>query len=292
MNILHLPSAGLSGLLVLLLSAPPLPAAGLWGRLQVKISGGIITSGDGDIAGIIRGMEDYHRDLATMWGKTKTGALDWPREGWALGGEVEMALTRRVGLCLSLDSFLKNKDASLRLTPDPWMAVTGHCRVSAAFLSLSGVYRFPLDESAQVFLKGGPSFAWMGNEVEYRLESGNGWWEEKTAGIRDAAFGLQAGAGVEYRISKTLSLTAEGLWRWTKFSSWTGEYDRVNSDGRTDHISGPVWLEEVMWQTGKYYPEAVIGNKDVPHPTRTVRAFQVGFSGLVFKVGLKVALGR
>ena len=80
--------------------------------------------------------------------------------------------------------------------------------------------------------------------------------------------------------------------RWTKFSSWTGEYDRVNSDGRTDHFSGPVWFEEVMWQTGNYYPEVMIGEKEVPHPTRSVRGFQADFSGPVLKVGLKFSIGR
>jgi hypothetical protein len=75
-----------------------------------------------------------------------------------------------------------------------------------------------------------------------------------------------------------------------KFSSWTGEYDRINSDGRTDHTPGPVWYEEVIWETGRYYPEAVIGEKEVPHPTRLVRNFQLDLSGLAIKIGLKLSL--
>jgi len=277
--------------LVLLLFAAPIRAAGIGSQMRFSFSGGIITSDDGDLASMIRGMDDYHQDLAVLYGLTKTGSWEWPTTGWSLGGEFEMDLSRRLSICLSLDFLTKSNKGSLRLIPEAsWMSARGESRISACPLSICAVFWFPLGENIRAFLKGGPSYTWIRDKTEYRLESWTGWWEEKTAQIRDTALGLLGGGGIEYEISKMLSVTAECQARWTMFSSWTGEYDRVNSDGRSDHISGPVWFEEVMWITGKYYPEIVIGDKDVPHPTQSIRSFQVDFSGLAFKIGLKLRI--
>lgn len=67
---------------------------------------------------------------------------------------------------------------------------------------------------------------------------------------RSTAFGLQAGAGIDWKINGRISLTGEAIYRTVNFRKWMGEYDRISV---IKYEAGILGYEIHIWQNENKY---------------------------------------
>jgi len=278
---------------LLLLAGPVLAEEGL-NPLSIKLSLGAGLSSDGDFGAFVNDFESFTSYLAAVTGLEKSGELEWPMLGNALGAEFIWGVSKRFGLGLGVGSLTKSEKSALGLGLGPNLFIEGDLdfKLSSTALTLSAYYFRPLTTRVAVILKGGPGYFWSrGQYVMSVLGSGEN--NTLNGDIKDRALGFQGSLGVEFKISDHISLFAEGSGRLVKFSNWQGDETEVDNGAISTAVAAPVWhVTEDYSNLGVYYNSICLGQEPHNPALKDARRFEVDLSGIVFQLGVRIGFGR
>jgi len=283
----------LSLLGLLLLARPVLAEEGL-SPMSVKLSLGAGFGSDGDFGAFVNDFEDFSKYLAAVMGMNKSGKVQWPTMGNALGAEFILGVSSRFGLGLGIGSLTKSEKSTIELGSYPFLALEGNFdfKLSSTSLILSAYYLYPLTARVAVTLKGGPGYFW--SRGQYVISAlGSGVDLTINGDIKDRAMGFQGSLGVEFKISDHISLFAEGSGRLVKFSNWQGDETEVDNGITSTAVAAPVWhVTEAYSGLGVYFNSIYFGPEPHYPSFKDVRRFEVDLSGLAIQLGIRIGFGR
>jgi len=268
-------------------------------KFSLKISGGLGSTAGGDFNAFPDGMNSLTEDLVPLLGLTKTGELENPNWGFDFEGELVFSLSRNFGVGLGAGYQKRSKETSLELALESLMSatLTWEPEYSLIPITLSGYYSFPIASKMNAFLKAGIGYYFAKVYLKLREEYASfigleGWNEDEFEG-KDSGFGFHGGLGIEYNLTGTISLFAEGMGRYLKITDWEFEGTSTYASGVIKG-SGTVWyVEQFYEEIGKYYPSLEISEQRPTGPEyRNVREAEVDFSGLSFRVGIRIRFGK
>jgi len=268
-------------------------------KFSLKISGGLGSTAGGDFNAFPDGLNSLTADLVPFLGLTKTGELENPKWGFDFEGELVFSLSKNFGVGIGAGYQKRSKETSLELALDPLMSanLTWEPELTIIPINLSGYYFFPISKKMNAFLKTGIGYyfakVYLKLREEYASFLGLEGWNEDEFEAKDSGFGFQGGLGIEYNLTGTISFYAEGMGRYLKITDWEFEGTTTYPTG-VIKASGTLWyLEEFFEENGKYYPGLQISEqKPTDLEYRNARKAEIDFSGLSFKVGIRIRFGK
>jgi len=268
-------------------------------KFSLKISGGIGSAAGGDFNALPEGVNSQAADLIPALGFTKTGELENPKWGPDFEAELVFSLSRNFEVGLGVGYQKRTKESSLELSLDSLMnaTLTWEPEYSLIPLTLSGYYSFPIASKMNSFLKAGIGYyfakVYLKLREEYESFFGQDGWEEDEGDAKDSGFGFHGGLGIEYNLTGTISLFAEGMGRYLKITDWEFEGTTSYASG-VSKFSGTVWYMEVLQgEMSKYYPSLGVSEERPTGPgVRNVREAEVDFSGFSFRIGIRIRFGK
>lgn len=313
-------------------------------EFSLKILGGWGWSEGGDLNRSISGWREYFRDKESAIFSSTYGVDEIHALG-ELGGGLTIKISPRWRLGVEI-SFLRQRgrgEISTRLSSiEPYSlsplqsgvvslnetsTQSPFWRVEAIPVVLSLSYLFPLGEKVNLWVGGGGGL-YFGRYVyqeEYALESdyldevtGPGSFVQyviqySTSGnytekLKTVALGLQGAAGLEIKLTTSLSLSLEILGRWVDLGSWEGTkrdfyqwsqtwgYGGISSDqgSNEDTSDGELWrVDDLSEETGKAYPRLLFSKGEpVSSSYSEARSASIRLSGMSVRIGLGIRFGR
>jgi len=268
-------------------------------KFSLKLTGGYGSTAGGDFNAFPDGLNSLAADLVPFLGLTKTGELENPKWGLDFEGELVFSLSENFGVGLGAGYQKRSKETSLELALEPLISatLTWEPELSLIPVNLSGYYFFPIGSRMNAFLKAGIGYyfakVYLKLREEYTSFLGLEGWDEDEFEAKDSGFGFHGGLGIEYNLTGTISLYAEGMGRYLKITDWEFEGTTTYASGVIKG-SGTLWyLEEFLEATGNYYPGLQISEQKPTDPEyRNVREAEVDFSGFSFRVGIRIRFGK
>ena len=268
-------------------------------KFSFKISGGLGSTSGGDFNAVPDGLNALVEDLVPFFGLTKTGELENPKWGLDFEGELLFSLSENFGVGLGVGYQRRSKETSLELALEPLTrnTITWEPELTIIPINLSGYYFFPIGSKMSAFLKAGIGYyfakVYLKLREEYTSFLGLEGWNEDEFEAKDSGFGFHGGLGIEYNLTGTISLYAEGMGRYMKITDWQFE-GTTTYDSGVIKGSGTLWyLEEFVEAIGKYYPGLQISEQKPTDPVyRNVKKAEIDFSGFSFRVGIRIRFGE
>jgi opacity protein-like surface antigen len=270
-------------------------------KFSLRISAGYGFSGFGDVNMAEKGHNARFADLADSMGFDKTGELALPHQGLDFNGEIVLRVAKPLEIGIGLGRLFRAKNDSMVAIEESSSGARSFVRwttkATATPLLLNAYYRLSISPRLSGFIKAGLGYYIANLELATEKESellGIETWSRLISKGRDYALGYQAGLGIEYGISGTFSLFAEGGWRFVNFKNWSITYDYA-SNSLTDTTRTAMWwsVEELNRDTGKFYPGLVYSDQEPAGAIyEQVRKAEIDFSGWTIQLGLKIRLGK
>jgi hypothetical protein len=275
---------------------------------RFKLSGGYDTFGIGDpnslleasrsfLVNIGRVQEDDYGDPTEVVGEINKAG----KGGIGFGGEAIVTYSRfGFGLGLeSLGSRSATSDLTLRLVDYPVDLVSSRIDGTFSVLALTAnVYYFFGESPIEYYVFAGPGLYIGKASWDYLFDDQriiyDGYFEDQSIDVRDQGFGAQAGLGVDYDLTPTIGLFAEGKVRFCKLKDWNGDEVWETTLGGPFTWSGKLWYYEFydfLYGTDGWYPYADIfetGNEPSGAYARNGRAFEVDLTGFSLRVGMRI----
>ncbi len=305
-------------------------------RFSLKLTGGLSFPDTGDINGMIRSYEDA---TAQITADGQSAVLDWKRIKSVYEGTVELqfALTDRVSLGLETGFMRKRFPGTWNIAtsyPDvvDGDAVTDETSSTDRWFNDSfnvapvvlNCYYFLHRGKFDYYVKGGIGCYFGRYELDRRsvtestemtdyYEDGTyeDTYEYNTAGLsvdhglaHAVTVGLQAGAGLEWKLSDKIALGFEGLFRTVDLKNWNGYVDNLYtssyeqgylSEGLQSHSDTTRNIAEYSLRC-YYGPQSLSSDRyvtvkkvDMYYPVAG-KAASLRLDGLSFRIGLKIGL--
>jgi hypothetical protein len=274
-----------------LTSALAAQGQGIQNPWSVKIFGGGWSSSNGDVRTFLLAYDRFYQQWAEAYGYTKTGSLDWPGAGGAIGGEIARQFSSRISAGLAVERLAKSHSGFFELGSggSDRMEMT----MTAVSVAAFGRYALPVTKSVSVSLTAGfgPLFGSLDQTHDSRLEG-----EGVLVNGRFNAMGFtaQTDLGLEWKLGSMLALHLEGGYRLASLPDWSGEDVHDWGDGSARH-SGSLYYVDMQIDTERvpsvYYPGLIL--EDPLLGTRVVdyRKFKADFTGFCFRLGLCFRFG-
>lgn len=264
-------------------------------RLSFKATGGYGTISPGDINAVIKSKDNMLKDLASIYGYTKEGALEKINWGLNFEGEFILNLTDNLGIGLGSGYIQWKKRSTASLIVDTLGTVNnnGEPNITAIPIKISVYYFYPVASKMNVFLNGGVGYYF--GKITLSLEEDiistsivDVWQVFK---VKDNGIGFHGGIGFEYNIVQNIAFFVEGAGRYAKLKDWKGEVTYKDwLDQLTEKRSGTFWYYEFE-RYGKYYPNVDIKEDKPTDPHfKNLRKFECNLSGISLKVGIRIKL--
>ena len=264
-------------------------------RLSFKATGGYGTISPGDINAVIKSKDNMLKDLASIYGYTKEGALEKINWGLNFEGEFILNLTDNLGIGLGSGYIQWKKRSTTSLIIETVGTINNNAEpnITTIPIKISVYYFYPGASKMNIFLKGGIGYYF--GKITLSLEEDivstsivEAWQVFK---VKDNGIGFHGGIGFEYNIVQNIAFFVEGAGRYAKLKDWKGEVTYKDwLDQLTEKRSGTFWYYEFE-RYGKYYPNVDIKEDKPTDPHfKNLRKFECNLSGLSLKVGIRIKL--
>jgi hypothetical protein len=274
---------------------------------RFKLSGGYDTFGIGDPNALLDASRSFLVNIGTFqedaYGDPTevVGEINKARKGGiGFGGEAIVTYSRfGFGLGLeSLGSRSATSDLTLRLVDYPIDLVFSQIDGKYSVLALDANFYYFFGKSPlEYYVFAGPGLYFGKATWDYLFDDQRivfgGYFEDQSIDVKDTGFGAQAGFGVDYELTPTIGLFAEGKVRFCKLKDWSGDEVWETTLGGPLNWSGELWYYEFydfLYGTNGWYPYADIfeaGNAPSGDYARNGRAFEVDLTGLSIRAGIR-----
>ena len=267
---------------------------------HLKLSGGMGTFDGGDFNTAIDGINTKLSDLSALSGFATVSSMDRLKWGTDLSIEAIMDVTPFLAASIGIGYIRRDLDtigeidvmdigsASLILKPT----------FTAVPIELNLHYTVPIFSGLNVVFKGGGSYYMGKTDFSYREEETLAGaltaWDYSTGTGSAASLGLQGGIGLEYRVSEGIGLFLEATGRYVNLKDWDFDGRYENSVGTARSIKGTWYYAEGYDETTEDYYGTILIENQTPSGwfLRNVRKAEIDFSGLSFRAGIKIRLGK
>lgn len=274
-------------------------AEGVIRGFSLKLTGGYGTFSGGD-------MNDFFMDLnlqvertADILGLDLDGSFEEINGGPEFEAEFILQLPKNFFLGLGMGHIYRKKESTVEATylNTLLQSILTNTKFTAIPITLNMYYNLSLATKWAVFLKAGIGYYFGRSRYEVREETRMpgfaSYWDLDTGTASGKGFGFQGGIGLEYNLSKRVSLVLEGHGRHVDLDNWKGENKSSNSIGQglTNSVEW-FYLEELDDVTGNYYRSISISDISPGGPgIRNVRPANISFSGISIRLGIRLSFG-
>lgn len=269
-------------------------------KLSLKLSVGYGNTALGDMDDLVNGLNSQLADLAAMFGLADPDDIENVNWGPEFECEFVFTLSKNFGVGFGVGYMERKKDSYVEMKLEPLFSgsFSWDPKYQAIPVNLNGYYFFPINSKMKVYLKAGIAYYFtkltFKKRTEFELPGVSNEWDQEDIKAKDNGFGLHGGLGVEFKITKGISVCAEGMGRYASFKNWEAESTYTDSLGNALSQSGTFWyVEEFLLDTGKYYPSLTLSEQKPLDPDfRNVRKLENDFSGFSFRIGIKIGFGK
>ncbi len=256
--------------------------------LSVRLGGGFLFFGSGDIEPGVSGMFDETEDLIRSLEAVVEESNKVPfKTGYDIWGDVIYHLNSRIGVGLRFDYFKASSKSTLRFTmEDPFEPYTiwSMPDFSAISISPSFYYSYPLNRLLTFVVNGGPTLYFV--DYEYGKKFIIPLIEEDIyQKVKANRLGFQGGIGLEFRLNPRVVVFVETQGRYARISNLEGEETFFRS------WFGQIWSlrknGSLYYEEGDQYPGLVVLS-DESAAGEDVRKAVLDFSGVSLALGLRI----
>lgn len=278
-------------------------------RFSIKIGSGSDYLDIGDINTHLKSGNAKHLDYVQLFDGLKKGELKTIERGSDAGIELTFDITSRFGIYLGSGYFYTRRESSsgFEVTPPDFYHVdfTFSPKISISVIPVKfGVYFtiLPFGSRARFYIKGG---------IGYYFARTNFYWEEREIWTREdgslftdivemaewdlksGGFGYHVEVGLEYNLTRNLSIVVEAQGRLAKLKKLKGTEIFLGT-GYSESFYGAVYFYEKKDSiTEKYYFRLGFYKEkpDLPSPKyRNIRDAELDLSGYSLKIGIRIRL--
>ena len=271
--------------------------------------------------------------------------MNWEEIDWLphLKGEIILSLFKNVGIGLGIEYTTKTNPKNTtfsqytsegegttmeQLTTFTWTS-QGEYKLTVVPVTFNVYFFIPLSPAAEFFLTGGAGY-YMGNIKLNESERFNSLWvldlftpsgdfieswraqnpddstDEYEA--KSNAIGYHGGLGLDWKLSRTISLVFEGNYRVVNFKNWEGDRSFTRNwteksdfllSGTGEEISGTdssayvgkLWFYEYLEDdVDKWYGSVHFFEEEPEETTRrrNIREAEINLNGFVFRIGVRI----
>lgn len=266
-------------------------------RFQLKITGGMSSLAVGDWNTYMDQATRIERDLGNLRGNEVQGKFGKIRTGPEIECEFIVAFTSGISIGIGTgkvwgrqgeDSsriFIKSQAGQVDMIHET--------KISAVPLTLNASYVFPVLPRVKAFAVAGLGYYFARWSDVYAHQLIGAWHERIEQSARGQGFGSHGGAGLEYDVTKNISIVVQALGRHAKIHELKGKYNYVNSGGWSDYYTGTLhyYEQDLTYMGLDWYSVVKILREPLESPAyRNQRKASLDFSGFRLQVGLKINL--
>jgi hypothetical protein len=261
-------------------------------KFDLKITGGLTYLEVGDWNAHHLGWNESRRmDVEAAGGTvhSETQELHW---GWEISGDVIFNLNTRFAFSIGTGYINGQFADSADTTVGSVTASNIHDFKVRAIPVRAGAYYFlPVSPKARLSLGTGLGYYFAKFHRFYRRESGSGYWIDTDMTGKGGGIGFDGGVGLEYNLTKKITLVIEGYGRYAKISGFKGTQYRIDSNNWSDSLDGYYYaLEQERLPYGWFTEVTIATTTPTGSDKKNVRDAEVDFSGFSIRVGLKIGL--
>lgn len=311
--------------------------------VSLYLGGGLSNVDGGDLNRDIRDSNARYEALNEI-GYEWINAMHWKEIKWMphLKGEIIFSLFKNFGVGLGFEQSTKTNPRTSSIswfyyggrtggrqeTTVGTVSIQGEHELTVQPVTLNLYYFIPAGRVAEFYLAGGVGY-YMASLKFNGLSRSNSLiiWDLYSMGdftdsirykfpedlkdeyeAKSKAFGFQGGLGLDYRLSRAISLVVEGNYRIVNFKNWEGDrsyteniteiaeqlsrdYSFETSRTESDAFAGKLWFYEYYQKSvGEWYGTIdLLEEEPEENPDRrNIREAEINFSGFVFRIGFKI----
>ena len=266
----------------------------------LKLGGGAGSWNGSDINDFFRDFNIMiNNTVALIPGGDVVGQLDELNYGPDFDGEFILELPKNFALGIGVGYMVRTGDSTSDITEYSFSTLVHvETRFTAIPITLNGYYNIPLGEKTKLYLKGGIGY-YIGKAKYFVRQEQTMFglppaWQEDDGDATSNAFGFQGGAGFEFGLSESVALFFEMNGRVANLKNWEGRNKYRDFLGASESISTEwFYAEEYDYTTRKWYKSVEIAEDEPTGSSyRNVRKAEVNYSGVVFRLGIKITFGK
>jgi len=269
-------------------------------KFHLKLSGGMGTFHGGDFNTAIDGVNRKLSDLSALFDSATIRSLERLKWGPDFSIEAIMDITPVLAASIGIGHLRRNVDTvgALEVTGIGSSSLALKPTFTAIPIELNVHYAIPFAPSFNVTFKAGGSYflgkAEFSIREEEKLEEMLVAWDYSKGTGSAASLGLQGGIGLEYRLSEGIGLFLEATGRYAKLKNWDFDGRYEDSLGTSQALKGTWYYADVYDESTEDYYSSILIEQENPSGwyLRNVRKAEINYSGLCFKVGVKIRLGQ
>lgn len=260
--------------------------------LGFKLTGGYSFVNIGDLNTWIDSWNYYEQAWESHFGGSVLKTMKNLHNGYNIEGKIFIDLSRRWTLSFGGGYiYLKKNSESLTLdykSRETLDILTNFVKVYP--LKIGWYYNLPIIQRLSLTLNAGVGYYLARISNHYRYDSYNNSWTEWKKEMDSSNFGVHGGVGIEYEITKFLSLVFEACSQYARINSFQGTREYKNSSGDQYEQEGMFYIWEELQQLGigtvvifPYKPESTLYR-------RNIREFTLDLSGFSLMMGIKIRI--
>jgi opacity protein-like surface antigen len=261
---------------------------------RLKLTGGYGTMTTGDYNAFGAGLDRLITTLEGL-GATTEGEFNKINLGFEYEAELIFTLPAGFGVGVGVGYIHRSGMTDLSATIPLMGSASASIepKITAIPVNLSAYYFTPGVVPLKLFAYGGIGYYFGKLSTSIREESTPpAFWTQQDIVLKDQAFGLHGGVGLEYNVAPRIALFIEGRARQCKLIGLEGDGNYVDSDGTTIIDTGSLWYFEELdtnYGSGEWFPGITLArNSPTGAGIRNVRKFEVNLSGISLRTGIRI----
>jgi opacity protein-like surface antigen len=265
---------------------------------SVRLSGGLCNYNGGDFKTVLQSQELELKDEAALFGWSTKGNLEWKSTQFDMELELIFGLAKHLGIGLAIEYVKGGHDCWAEATAfnGDTTKLEFHPEFTVIPIHLNAYYYLPFTEKVTVFAKAGAGYYLTKLDFTFRETNDIGivdTYSQSAGVLKDKNIGFQLASGVEFQLTKNITLFAEGRYRFVRLRSWESDVDLTDSSKNIITAIPELWyVEEFDYDTNKYYPEIGWQEEQPGDLIRNKRPAKADFNGWSLKFGIRVGIGK
>jgi len=264
--------------------------------VSLRLSFAMGNTSVGDMSGFINSMNGILLKTAKLSNYTTSGKLENVNLGPEFGGELVLKLSRNFGIGVGFTYLTRNRESAIEIKSLA-SNKTGLIRYDANYkaypVTVSGYYYIPIGKNLNAFVSAGVGYYFAKIETAITEEIADGGntslGAQSEMKANDQGLGFHGSMGLEYKLSKSISLFFEGSGRLAEFKDWEGEV----KFSKNDIVKGSLWYVGADAKYFKdYYGLEFADRKPQGKNIKSARKAEINFSGFSLKIGIKIGFGK
>jgi hypothetical protein len=253
---------------------------------SLKLYGGLNYLYGGDLNEGLKGMTDYYEKYFWYFGLTKSGGEYNPvHKGMNFGGDFIIQFTPAVGIGFGAGYLQGKSESTVTFTPVEAEIKTAP-KASAIPLRLGMYLTLPAGPVVNINFHAGVGYYLAKISYDFRT-SAAGDWEQHKIEADATGLGYHGGIGLEFRLSRAVSLFFEGQGRSARIGGFKGSMEETHSSGSPSSENGKLYYYQYTAGVLGTFPVILVADTEPSgSDISNVREAKIDFSGFSAVAGI------